>query len=232
LAGVLLAIGLMVAGLTTFLQTARAEEQSHPFDVSSPFVAPISDDGAVAGVTNPSAPINLEEALAADAAAFNPGSAAPPEAPATTPAAQAQQAPAPASSDGAPGVRSDMESQMVAGINAQRAAAGLPGLSVMSSLTQVARARSSDMIARGYFGHNGGAVFGMLDAAGIGYSWAGENISRNNYPDGESVAVAMRDLMASPTHRANILHGSFTRVGVGCVKDSGGMKYCTMVFIG
>jgi uncharacterized protein YkwD len=46
------------------------------------------------------------------------------------------------------------------------------------------------------------------------------------------VAVAIRDLMASPSHRDNILSPNYTRVGVGYAEDSSGMRYFTMIFVG
>jgi uncharacterized protein YkwD len=71
-----------------------------------------------------------------------------------------------------------------------------------------------------------------MNEYGVGYGWAGENLARNNYPDSESVAVAIRDLMNSPGHRANILHVEFTQMGIGFAVDGANMKYYTMVFIG
>ena len=86
------------------------------------------------------------------------------------------------------------------------------------------------MVARGYFGHNGGAVFGLLDARRLRVG------RREHLPQQLSRWRERRccdaRLDGKPDPIANILHGSFTRVGVGCVKDSSGMKYCTMVFIG
>ena len=99
----------------------------------------------------------------------------------------------------------------------------------------VAQLRSDDMASIGYFSHTsptGETAFSLLDAHRVPHGWAGENLARNNYPDDESVAVAIRDLMASDGHRANILHANYTSLGVAVAFDGEGMKYFTMVFMG
>jgi uncharacterized protein YkwD len=128
-----------------------------------------------------------------------------------------------------------LEADFIRRLNSERAAAGLPALAVDVNLVAIARIRSSDMAARGYFSHTspeGQSAFILLDQWGIPYSWAGENLARNNYPLAETVAVAVRDLMASPAHRANILSPNYTRVGVGYAEDGSGMRYYTIVFAG
>ena len=128
-----------------------------------------------------------------------------------------------------------LETDFIRRLNAERAAAGLPALAVDANLVSIARIRSSDMATRGYFSHtspDGQSAFTLLDQWGIPYSWAGENLARNNYPLQESVAVAVRDLMASPPHRDNILNPNYTRVGVGYAEDGSGMRYYTIVFVG
>lgn len=127
------------------------------------------------------------------------------------------------------------EADFIRRLNGERAAVGLPALAVDANLVAIARLRSSDMAARGYFSHtspDGQTAFTLLDQSGIPYSWAGENLARNNYPPAETVTVAVRDLMASPSHRANILNSHYTRVGVGYTEDSDGMHYYTIVFVG
>jgi uncharacterized protein YkwD len=128
-----------------------------------------------------------------------------------------------------------LEVDFIRRLNAERAAAGLPALAVDANLVSIARIRSSDMATRGYFSHTspeGQSAFTLLDQWGIPYSWAGENLARNNYPAEETVAVAVRDLMASPPHRDNILNPNYTRVGVGYGEDGSGMRYYTIVFVG
>lgn len=120
-------------------------------------------------------------------------------------------------------------------INSERANAGLSQLAANGCIVYVAQIRSNDMANLGYFSHtspSGQTAFSLLSYYGIPYGWAGENLARNNYPDGETVAVAIRDLMASQSHRDNILNVHYTQMGVAVAIDGAGMKYFTMVFTG
>ena len=128
-----------------------------------------------------------------------------------------------------------MEAAMFSQHNQQRAAAGLGALSVDASLTNIARRRAQDMAAKNYFAHTsptGETAFTLMNGAGYVYALAGENIARNNYPDAESVSVSMSGFMNSPGHRANILDGRYTKVGIGMAVDANGMKYFAVVFAG
>lgn len=119
--------------------------------------------------------------------------------------------------------------------NSQRTQNGLPALAAHGCVTYVANIRSQDMAANGYFSHtspNGSTAFSLMDQYGVSYGWAGENLARNNYPDSETVNVAITDLMNSQGHRDNILSTNYTAMGVACVVDGAGMKYFTMIFIG
>jgi uncharacterized protein YkwD len=80
--------------------------------------------------------------------------------------------------------------------------------------------RSVDMIQRNYFAHPilncGQLVFSMMQAFGIHYQSAGENIGWNTYGDAGTAASQINSaFMNSPDHRANILNPSFTSLGVG-----------------
>jgi len=128
-----------------------------------------------------------------------------------------------------------LEAAVVAGINAQRAAAGLPPLQLDPDLVMVARERSSDMAQRGYFSHvspTGETFSSLMQSQGVSCSWCGENIAYNNNSDDQTVAVVLSSWMASPGHRDNILRPSFDRVGVGVALGGSGMKYYTAVFAG
>jgi len=128
-----------------------------------------------------------------------------------------------------------LEAAVVAGINAQRAAAGLPPLQLDPDLVMVARERSSDMAQRGYFSHvspTGETFSSLMQSQGVPCSWCGENIAYNNFGDDQTVAVVLSAWMASPGHRDNILRSSFDRVGVGVALGGSGAKYYTAVFAG
>ena len=120
-------------------------------------------------------------------------------------------------------------------INNARVGEGLPVLAAHGCVVYVAQLRSNDMASRGYFSHSspeGETAFSLMDSYGVPYGWAGEKLARNNYPDDETVQVAIDALMASDGHRANILSENYTHLGVGIAIDSEGIKYYTMVFIG
>ena len=128
-----------------------------------------------------------------------------------------------------------LEAAMVAGINAQRAAAGLPPLQLDPDLVMVARERSNDMAQKGYFAHvspTGETFKSDMQSHGVACSWCGENIAYNNFGDDQTVAVVLSAWMASPGHRDNILRPSFDRVGVGVALGGSGAKYYTAVFAG
>ena len=120
-------------------------------------------------------------------------------------------------------------------INDARAQNGMGPLAADGCVTYVAQIRSDDMATRGYFAHespDGSSAFSLLDAYGVPSGWAGENLARNNYPEDQTVAVAIRDLMASPPHRENILNPNYTAMGVAAALDGTGIYYYTMIFIG
>ena len=121
------------------------------------------------------------------------------------------------------------EAQMVALVNEERANAGLPALVVDPRLVPVARQHSEEMFRLKYFGHQSpvkGSPFDRLEAAGIRYSRAGENLAY-----AQSVAVAHRGLMQSEGHRENILRPEFTRIGIGVVSAGPYGKMFTQMFL-
>lgn len=117
-----------------------------------------------------------------------------------------------------------LEQQMLAMVNSERKAAGLRPLEADSGLATVARAHSSDMLAKGYFAHldpAGHDPFWRIHAGGVDYLAAGENLAL-----APSLDLAHTGLMNSPEHRANILSSDYGRVGIG-VLDAG--QYGLMV---
>jgi uncharacterized protein YkwD len=128
-----------------------------------------------------------------------------------------------------------LESGVFAALNAERVAAGVPALELDATLVDIARLRSSDMVARGYFDHvnpDGLTVFDILGQFGVPWAWAGENLALNNYPADEAAAATVRDLMASPPHRDNNLNSHFSKVGIGLAATDDGVRYFTIVFVG
>ena len=108
------------------------------------------------------------------------------------------------------------ERRMLALINRDRARTGLRPLIMDKELRAVARAHSREMFRLSYFAHESprtGSPQDRLDAAGIAYLAAGENLAYQ--PD---VETAHRALMNSPGHRENILSPLYRRVGIGIIR--------------
>lgn len=125
---------------------------------------------------------------------------------------------------------SAQEQQALALVNKDRAAYGLTALKANSQLTKLAENYAKDMISRGFFAHNnpeGQTPFDRMQAAGISYKTAGENLAINS-----SVEAAENAFMNSSGHRANILNASYTEVGIGVVQNSNGQVYVVQEFIG
>jgi uncharacterized protein YkwD len=112
---------------------------------------------------------------------------------------------------------STAESALVTKINAARAAAGLPAVSVHADLVAAARRHSSAMAERQTLFHS--------SLAGICcYRSLGENVGAGTTPSAVHVAF-----MGSSGHRANILNPAMRHVGVGVV-SSGGQLWVTEIF--
>ncbi|MEW9111171.1 MAG: CAP domain-containing protein [Cytobacillus gottheilii] len=153
-----------------------------------------------------------------------------PKAETTAPTANTQTK-APAQSNTATQAKSQVsafEQQVLDLTNAERAKYGVPALKLDTELSKVAREKSNDMKAKGYFDHNSptyGSPFDMMKQFGISYKTAGENIAMGQRSPQEVVTAWMN----SEGHRKNILNANFTHLGVGHVADG---NYWTQMFIG
>lgn len=119
------------------------------------------------------------------------------------------------------------EQEVVKLTNAERTKAGLSPLQTDAKLMAAAREKSQDMQTNKYFSHTSptfGSPFDRMKALGIAYKGAGENIAQGQRSPQEVVQA----WMDSPGHRANILNGKFTHIGVGYVKTG---NYWTQQFI-
>lgn len=121
------------------------------------------------------------------------------------------------------------------GINRIRAERGLPPLQADARLVEIARIRSRDMAARGYFSHdppNGCNFVCLMDSNGVPHAWAGENIAWNNFPWDQTADRAVIMWKNSPPHLQNILNCHYERFGTGVARASDGKIYYTMIFEG
>ena len=153
----------------------------------------------------------------------------------------AEDAPAPgggpASTDPAPGRSGSGSSGGAAGVlgevvdrtNAERARHGLRALTVDQRLAAAAQAHSADMVRRAFFAHespDGRQVWDRAVAAGYAYRKVAENIAAGQ----RTAEEVVRGWMGSPGHRANILDGDLTQIGVGRADGGSYGVYWTQVF--
>ena len=125
-------------------------------------------------------------------------------------------------------------------VNGARAEAGLAGLEAGAALMAAAQAHADDMLARGYFSHegpDGGTVQDRFAAAGGSASrLVAENIATcGNCPPPVPRAAVERlheGWMDSPEHRANILRQGLSHYGFGVAVDAGGRRYAVQTFAG
>jgi uncharacterized protein YkwD len=113
-------------------------------------------------------------------------------------------------------------------LNNERAAAGLHPLTEAPGLSQPSAAYSARMVSENFFAHvapDGATLTDRLEANGYiepdGDWTVGENLAwgQGDLATPRNIAVAW---MNSPGHRANILTGEFTEVGLGIVPGTPG----------
>lgn len=107
-----------------------------------------------------------------------------------------------------------------------------PQLGLDPAVAQVARKHSEAMRDEGFFGHVNGSGDGLrqrLDRAGIRYSGAAENLAEVAHRTNPA-QIAHSQLMASASHRKNILNNKYHLAGVGVAK-AGNTYWITQIFI-
>jgi len=103
--------------------------------------------------------------------------------------------------------------------NDERADLGESTLRRNSTLDKAAQLKAQHMANNEYFSHyapDGTSPWYWFDKAGYTYAHAGENLAIH-FTDSDEVVEAW---MNSPTHRANIVSGKFTEIGVGTAKGT------------
>ena len=112
-------------------------------------------------------------------------------------------------------------------VNAARRDAGLSELELDADLCAAAQARAQEIAQS--FSHtrpDGSSCFTILEEFGISYRAAGENIAMGQRTPEE----VMDGWMNSSGHRANILNGTFTSIGVGYYVDGAGAAHWVQIF--
>lgn len=103
--------------------------------------------------------------------------------------------------------------------NSERSADSLGMLTTNPQLEVAAKLKVEDMVAKGYFSHNspdGKTPWYWFEKVGYDYAAAGENLAVN-FTDSKDVTQAW---MRSPAHRANILSGNYTEIGIATAKGT------------
>ena len=105
------------------------------------------------------------------------------------------------------------ESDFIRRINSERTSRGIAAMAVDSELTGIARNWAQHMASTNTLSHNPNL------ANQVKQDWVklGENVGV-----GDTVDAIHTAFMNSPAHRANILDGDFTKVGVGVVTGGDG----------
>ncbi len=112
-------------------------------------------------------------------------------------------------------------------VNAARRDAGLSELELDADLCAAAQARAQEIAQS--FSHtrpDGSSCFTILEEFGISYRAAGENIAMGQRTPEE----VMDGWMNSSGHRANILNGTFTSIGVGYYVGGAGAAHWVQIF--
>ncbi len=103
-------------------------------------------------------------------------------------------------------------------INTARLGNGLPALNANQAINAVAQYRSQDMIDRDYFSHQtpeGKNISNILQEFGVMFAACGENIQYASPPSWANPELFFNSWMDSDLHRANILSGNFSQIGIG-----------------
>jgi uncharacterized protein YkwD len=124
---------------------------------------------------------------------------------------------------------SDAAVAMVVMLNVARRSENVPSLVRDVRLDAVAEQHVRAMAQSGVLAHQAGdgTPVTRMDQAGIAAMESGENVAH-----AADAPAAHRVLWFSPSHRTNMLHARFSRVGVAAVRDSAGSLWVTQVFAG
>ena len=121
------------------------------------------------------------------------------------------------------------EQEVIRLVNEIRVQNGLSALTYNWELSRVARYKSQDMVDNRYFSHTSptyGTPFQMIRSFGLSYRSAGENIAYGQ----RTPQAVVNAWMNSSGHRANILNGTFTSIGVGYYVDGAGAAHWVQIF--
>ncbi len=118
--------------------------------------------------------------------------------------------------------------QIITLTNTERISRGLSLLKLDPVLSEAARRKASDMIAKDYWAHvspSGTQPWFFITESGYSYRYAGENLARD-FSDPNSVVKAW---LGSPSHRENLLSARYQDIGVAVIDGKLGGRETTLV---
>lgn len=150
-----------------------------------------------------------------------------PEKPETPDKPELPEAPEKPNKPDTPGANVSFAKRVVELVNIERAKEGLTPLAIDEKMESAALVRAKEI--QSSFSHtrpNGSSFSTALKEAGVNYMRSGENIAWGQ----RSPEEVVRGWMNRPSHRANIMNGSFSRIGVGHLQNSAGTSYWVQLF--
>jgi uncharacterized protein YkwD len=123
-----------------------------------------------------------------------------------------------------------VRAEMLARVNAERAAAGVPPLLADPRLDVAAQHHAEDMLVRSYYSHispDGTSPASRTRKSGYASHIVGENIARGPV----AVQEVMNNWMGSTEHRRNLLLPAFTHLGVGVVVGHNAAMGDTVIWV-
>ncbi len=127
-----------------------------------------------------------------------------------------------------------MEQRVLTLVNKERKRKKLVELKMDEKLRAVAVAHSKDMAVNNYFSHTnlaGLSPFDRMDAAGVTWKIAGENLAYNSNSN-DPALTAVTSWINSPEHYENMLTKDYTLTGIGVGLGENGIYFFTQVFVG
>jgi len=121
----------------------------------------------------------------------------------------------------------DYTAKVIELVNKERAKEGLHSLTYDTKMEQAAFVRAKEI--QNNFSHvrpDGSSFSTALNEAGVSYNRSGENIAWGQKSPEEVVQAWMN----SPSHKANIMNGSYSRIGVGYLTNGNGTGYWVQLF--
>ncbi len=123
-----------------------------------------------------------------------------------------------------------VRAEMLARVNAERAAAGVPALLADARLDAAAQHHAEDMLLRSYYNHSspdGTSPASRTRKSGYAGRIVGENIARGPF----AVQEVVSNWMGSTEHRRNLLLPAFTHLGVGVVVGHNAAMGDTVIWV-